>query len=52
MFTCCGPCEMLACRAITTGGFLMVASVSNVIRHWFCAFRAMRKNDSMFFWYA
>jgi MFS-type transporter involved in bile tolerance (Atg22 family) len=29
---------MLACLAKTTGGFLIVASVSSVMRHWFCAF--------------
>ena len=30
LFTCCGPCAMLACRANTTGGFLMFATESPV----------------------
>jgi hypothetical protein len=42
LFTCCGPCAMLACRANTTDGFLIVASVSYVARHWLCAFSASR----------
>ena len=39
---CCGPCAVLACLANTTGGFFIVARVSSVIRHWFCALSAIR----------
>ena len=35
--SCCPPLLMLACRANTTGGFLMAASVSSVALHWLCA---------------
>jgi hypothetical protein len=42
LFTCCGPCAMLACLAKTTGGFLIAASVSKVARHCPCAFKAKR----------
>ncbi len=33
MFTCCGPCAILAWRA-KIGGFRIAASASHVVRHW------------------
>jgi hypothetical protein len=47
LLTCCGPLVMFACRARTSGGFLMLASVSSVARHWLCAFKASRRSRSM-----
>jgi hypothetical protein len=44
LFTCCGPCAMLACRTNATAcGFLMVARVYSVARHWLCAFSPRRR---------
>ena len=43
LFTCCGPCAMLACRTkATDDGFLIAASVSSVARHCDCARRPIR----------
>lgn len=43
LFTCCcPPLLMLACRAKTTGEFLIAASVSTVALDWLCTFRASR----------